>query len=103
MKIPHLCKDPELTLVSSVESLSPYETYSLAYEARRTIEGQHLSFLPTKAIIFDFFDRKISRSAIQKWDDQYCVMGKYCIVNLEPGGVIDQQPYVEFMDLGQGL
>jgi len=89
MKMPPLSKAIDLTLASPLESLSPYEAYDLAFQARRAIEGQHLSFQPTKAIIFDFFDKKISKSAIRKWDDGFSVIGNTCIVNLEPDGVID--------------
>jgi len=89
MNLPPICKATDPSLELSKQRLSPYEAYAGAYEAQRAIEGQHLSFTPTKAAIYDFFDKKISKTAIREWDDQYCVIGKTCIINLEPNGIID--------------
>ena len=71
------------------ESSPPHGAYAAAYEAQRASEGQHLSFTPPREAIYQFFDTRISKSAIKEWDDQNCVIGKYCIVNLEPDDIID--------------
>jgi hypothetical protein len=39
--------------------LPPHEAYAGAYEAQRTIEGQHLSYIPPREAVFHFFDKKI--------------------------------------------
>ena len=55
------------------------------------IERDQLSFRPTKVMVYEFFEAKISKSAIRYWDDngEFCVIGKFCVVSLEPNGVID--------------
>ena len=47
--------------------------------------------LTSKTAVHNFFNKKISKTAIKDWDDngEYCVVGKYCIVSLEFNGVID--------------
>ena len=87
-----------------LSSESPLELYEARFAMRRQSQGLHVSFTPPKLAIYEFFNERISKSAIKRWDDQWCVIGKTCIINLEPRGVIDIwicNPEDMFSGLGQ--
>ena len=66
-----------------------YDTYCKQHAKRVSKHGLHISFTPPKQAIYEVFDEQISKSAIKRWDDQWCIIGNTCIINLEPGGVFD--------------